>query len=147
MSNGNKDYKMIILFRHRLVKPEKWSLQRFPKNLLACLETVNIEFFSELYVCPRLDFLMQINILNVCTVKQSRDRAMINTVLHHWAFLLFIFKHFILSFILSQLFFSETESHSVTHLGYWCTSGVCHCTDSPFSYCHAKTNKKVWMYS
>lgn len=28
-----------------------------------------------------------------------------------------------------------------THLGYWCTSGVCRCTDSPSSYCRVKANK------
>lgn len=28
-----------------------------------------------------------------------------------------------------------------THLGYWCTSGVCRCTDSPSSYCQVEANK------
>lgn len=27
------------------------------------------------------------------------------------------------------------------HLGYWCTSGVCRCTDSPSAYCRVKANK------
>lgn len=30
---------------------------------------------------------------------------------------------------------------SNAHLGYWCTSGVCRCTDSPSFYCHVRPNK------
>ena len=33
-----------------------------------------------------------------------------------------------------------------THLGYWCTSGVCRCTDSPSSYCQVEAKQNMWIW-